>query len=59
MEEWRARDVLDGHEVVLALADRDVRGTARGVDGNGMLVIEQGAKCAAYMTGHVRLAATV
>ena len=56
MTEWRAFDVLDGHVVDLMLPDRTVSGTARGVDANGMLLVEHGGERVAYMTGHVRLA---
>lgn len=56
LDAWLALDALAGRAVELVLPDRSVRGTARGVDGNGMLRIEHGGRVESFLSGHVRLA---
>lgn len=52
---WRALDALAGRAVQLTLPGRSVAGTARGVDANGLLLIEHGGQQEAFLAGHVRL----
>ena len=53
---WRVLDALAGRRVQLTLPGRTVEGTARGVDANGLLLIEHGGTQEAFLAGHVRLA---
>jgi len=52
---WRELDALAGREVELVLPDRLVRGTACGVDAQGMLQIEHNGRMETFLSGHVRL----
>lgn len=53
---WRELDALAGFDVELVLPERLVRGTARGVDAQGMLQIEHNGRMESFLSGHVRLA---
>ena len=46
---------LAGRAVSLSLPDRTVIGIARGVDANGLLLIEVDGRLESFMAGHVRL----
>ena len=52
---WRVLDALAGRAVQLTLPGREVQGTARGVDSNGLLLIEHNGQQEAFLAGHVRL----
>lgn len=51
---WQQLDALAGREIELVLPDRLIRGTARGVDPQGMLQIEHNGRVEAFLSGHVR-----
>ena len=53
--DWLALDALAGRPVSLSLPDRTVLGIARGVDANGLLLIEVEGQVESFMAGHVRL----
>lgn len=53
--DWLALDALAGRAVNLSLPDRTVSGIARGVDANGLLLIEIDGRVENFMAGHVRL----
>jgi len=52
---WRALDALADRSISLTLPDRDVLGVARGVDANGLLLIETHGRTESFLSGHVRL----
>lgn len=54
-DDWLALDALAGRPVSLSLPDRTVIGIARGVDANGLLLIEVDGRLESFMAGHVRL----
>lgn len=53
--DWLLLDALAGRAVNLSLPDRVVSGIARGVDANGLLLIETDGRLENFMAGHVRL----
>ncbi|GAC1460412.1 MAG: bifunctional biotin--[acetyl-CoA-carboxylase] ligase/biotin operon repressor BirA [Steroidobacteraceae bacterium] len=53
VEEWRSADVLHGRTVDVHLADGVARGTARGIDVHGALLIETPQGVRRYMAGDV------
>ena len=53
---WRVLDALAGRRVQLTLPGRTVDGTARGVDANGLLLIEHDGTQEAFLAGHARVA---
>ncbi len=52
---WNALDGLANRKVELTLPRRSVIGLARGVDNDGMLVLETKHKIERFVTGHLRL----
>jgi len=54
LDAWLELDALAGRTVELVLPDRLVRGTARGVDAQGMLRIEHDGRVETFLSGHVR-----
>lgn len=61
MDEWRSRDALDGLPVtvhgVFAGRDGEERGTARGVDAGGALLVEHRGELRRYLSGDVSVRA--
>ena len=57
LDEWRARDRLAGEPVVLVLPDRRIRGTARGIDDSGALLLDEHGELRAHRAGEVSLRA--
>ncbi len=55
LDEWRARDLVNGLAVELRLPDRTVNGTALGVDAQGALLLEHGGGVARFAAGEVSL----
>jgi BirA family biotin operon repressor/biotin-[acetyl-CoA-carboxylase] ligase len=53
VEEWRAADVLRGRVVEVHAADGTVRGTARGIDLHGALLIETAQGVRRFISGDV------
>ena len=53
--DWLTLDALAGRAVTLSLPDRTVSGIARGVDANGLLLIDIDGRVESFMAGHVRL----
>ena len=58
LDAWRRRDVLDGQEVMLELPTETLHGTARGIDSQGALLLEQQGQIRHFFSGElsVRLA---
>lgn len=57
LDDWRARDQIAGERVVLSLPDRQVEGTARGIDGSGALLLEAHGELSVHRAGEVSLRA--
>jgi len=54
LEQWRLYDMLYDQDVVLQLPNRKICGTARGINGQGQLLIEQAeGKLVAYASGEI------
>ena len=53
MEEWRRADVLRGRPVRMQLANETVRGTARGIDMDGTLLVETAQGLRRFASGEV------
>jgi len=58
LDAWRCRDVLNGQEVMLELPTETLHGTARGIDSQGALLLEQQGQIRHFFSGElsVRLA---
>ena len=54
---WAQRDALRGRRVRVSAADRPVEGTARGIDGDGALLVEYSAGVIRCDSGEVRVRA--
>jgi BirA family biotin operon repressor/biotin-[acetyl-CoA-carboxylase] ligase len=52
-EEWRRHDIVDGRAVDLRLANEVVRGTARGIDAGGALLVDTPAGRRRFASGEV------
>lgn len=58
-EEWQTHDVVAGREVSLHLPHTRIRGTARGIDADGALLIETaGGQQQRYLSGEISLRVT-
>ncbi len=55
LEEWRQHDVTANRPVELQFAERTVRGTARGIDEQGALLLESDGAVQAHHAGEVSL----
>ena len=51
--EYRARDLLEGRELHLSQAPRELRGIGRGLDERGALLVETGGRLTAILSGEV------
>jgi len=52
---WLALDALSGRPARVLLADKDISGTARGVDGEGALLLDTGDRVQRFMSGEASL----
>ena len=52
---WAQRDALRGRRVRVSAADRPIEGTARGIDGDGALLVEHSAGVIRCNSGEVRV----
>jgi BirA family biotin operon repressor/biotin-[acetyl-CoA-carboxylase] ligase len=52
---WLALDALSGRPARVLLADKDICGTARGVDGEGALLLDTGDRVQRFMSGEASL----
>jgi len=53
LEEWRRHDMVDGRDVDLRLANEVIRGTARGIDAGGALLVDTAAGRRRFASGEV------
>jgi len=53
LEEWRCHDIVDGREVDLRLANEVIRGTARGIDAGGALLVDTDTGRRRFASGEV------
>ncbi len=51
--EYRARDLLEGRELRIVQAGGELRGTGRGLDERGALIVEAGGRRSAILSGEV------
>lgn len=58
LDEWRRHDVVDGREVDLRLANEVIRGTARGIDAGGALLVDTAAGRRRFASGEVSVRVT-
>ena len=58
VEEWRSLDYLAGRPVELHMPERTLRGQARGVDDNGLLLLDTPGGMAKFSSGELRVRAT-
>jgi BirA family biotin operon repressor/biotin-[acetyl-CoA-carboxylase] ligase len=54
-ESWQALDVLLGRPAEVVVGDSILRGIARGIDGDGALLLERDGRLDAFMSGDVSL----
>jgi BirA family biotin operon repressor/biotin-[acetyl-CoA-carboxylase] ligase len=54
-DEWRRFDSLRGREVTVIQNERDIAGIARGIDGQGALLVDSGGEMNSYVSGEVSL----
>jgi len=53
LEEWRCHDIVDGRQVDLRLANEVIRGTARGIDEGGALLVDTDTGRRRFASGEV------
>ena len=53
LEEWRRHDIVDGRDVDLQLAGEVIRGTARGIDAGGALLVDTATGRRRFTSGEV------
>jgi BirA family biotin operon repressor/biotin-[acetyl-CoA-carboxylase] ligase len=58
LDEWRRHDVVVGREVDLRLANEVIRGTARGIDAGGALLVDTAAGRRRFASGEVSVRVT-
>lgn len=55
LDEWRRNDIVNGQPVVIATAQGEETGIARGIDAGGALLVESGGDIKRYLSGDVSL----
>jgi len=58
LEEWRRHDMVDGRDVDLRLPNEVIRGTARGIDAGGALLVDTDAGRRRFASGEVSVRVT-
>ena len=58
MTDWQRHDLVSGRQVDLRLHDSTVRGTARGIDAGGALLVDTDTGCRRFTSGEVSVRMT-